>query len=680
MASTDAMDVDLDGQFAQPQPEAHPAALFNTPPQRQRSPIPRASSVPLRLEPHTDMAFVYSSEMMFHAPVRDDPEHNHPEQPERISSIWHELAKTRLAARGARLPIRPVEKAEVLLVHSEDLWDRVEEFQTRELQEFIDSVPYFDQMSLYACNATTRAAKLSCGGVVEACLAVARGPYKKAFAVVRPPGHHAEPENHMGFCFFNNVAVAARVVQQKTPLKKILILDWDVHHGNGTQRAFNEDPSVLYISIHRYENGNFYPCGPFGALQSCGDGPGRGFSVNIPWPTPGMGDAEYIHAFQKVVMPIAMEFAPDLVIISAGFDAARGDQLGECDVTPEGYAHMTYMLAGLANGRLVVALEGGYNLKSISDSAVAVTRVLLGEAPPALPSLVASDVGAETVWLAAREQSKYWSRVDPKGCEPREDAQSLALSIPEILKLHRQYHLYTRHQMMQIPLVGKDIEDRFAAQIMCTQNIFEKDTLVFLIHEFGNLRAEMVSALTCDADLERSYLIDISEGLMDWANEEGFSVLDVNLFPRPAEDYNRTRTTDDLQSELVAYLWDNYVQLSSASNIVLVGHGSACSALISLINLRATSIIRNVKAVVQIIGNQPLRTPKNSVTLREWFVEHSFLAVSASHDFWRNAQEKDIKKQGTIHRFDTKETAQLMLASLPHMKKFVRDQLSAATD
>lgn len=160
--------------------------------------------------------------------------------------------------------------------------------------------------------------------------------------------------------------------------------------------------------------------------------------MNIPWPEAGMGDSDYIHAFQKIVMPIAMEFAPDLVIsrcpfpssqskklttfcaVSAGFDAAAGDDLGECEVTPTGYAHMTHMLAGLAGGRLVVALEGGYNLDSIRNSALAVTQVLLGEAPPEMPPMVASEAATETVWLVAKEQSKYWQSVDPKSCEPRE--------------------------------------------------------------------------------------------------------------------------------------------------------------------------------------------------------------------------------------------------------------------
>ncbi len=166
----------------------------------------------------------------------------------------------------------------------------------------------------------------------------------------------------MGFCFFNNVAIATKVIQRKyregpDKVNKVLILDWDVHHGNGTQKAFEDDPSVLYISIHRHENGTFYPSGPYGDMTSIGVGDGEGFSVNVPWPSGGMGDGDYIYAFDHVVMPIAREFDPDMVIISAGFDAAEGDLLGGCLVTPAGYAHMTHSLDSLADGRLVVALE-----------------------------------------------------------------------------------------------------------------------------------------------------------------------------------------------------------------------------------------------------------------------------------------------------------------------------------
>ncbi|CAA7259140.1 unnamed protein product [Cyclocybe aegerita] len=548
VSSADSMDVDKDP--AQPPEEM---ATINAALPRK----PRASSLPLKPPSHT-VGFIYCSEMMLHCSP-----HGHPEQPLRIKSIFTILVHNQLDKLMKWLPIREVRREEALLVHSEDHWEKVVALQHMTVQQRIDSEDYYDQMSLYVMSATTRSALLSCGGVVEACLAVARGELKKAFAIVRPPGHHAEPDEHMGFCFFNNVAVAARVVQQMTPIKRVLILDWDVHHGNGTQRAFNEDPSVLYVSLHRYEQGIFYPCGPFGSMQSCGEGPGLGYSVNIPWPEKGMGDAEYIYAFQKVVMPIAMEFAPELVIISAGFDAADGDELGECHVSPVGYAHMTHMLAGLAGGRLVVALEGGYNLDSISVSSLAVTKVLLGQAPDMLPPLTANEAATETVWLVAREQSKYWKSVDPKACEPQQGLESISYTIPEILKEHRQHYMYKNHDMMQVPMMSTYMEERFQSQVMCTPDIFQNKTLVFFVHEFGNLRMELQSSATCDVRLENSYLIDFSKELITWVKKEGYSLLDANLYPKPTNKTSaasRLKATEDIGRDVVIYLWDNYVQ------------------------------------------------------------------------------------------------------------------------
>ncbi|KAG8830209.1 Histone deacetylase hda1 [Serendipita sp. 405] len=340
--------------------------------------------------------YVYDVTMMTHI----HPTEDHPETPQRISVIYQEMYAQKLLKDASALFFRPVERQQALLVHSEDHWNKVERMAFMTMEEILTSIPYYEGLSLYVSQQTTMAAKMSCGGVIEACRAVATGLVRNSFAIVRPPGHHAEPDEHMGFCFFNNAAVAARVMQAEGKAKR-----------NGTQKAFLDDPTVLYVSLHRFDDGTFYPGGHFGSLTSCGEGSGLGFSVNIAWPEGDMGDAEYLYAFQRIIMPIAMEFAPDLVIISAGFDAARGDDLGGCDVTPGGYAHMTHMLCSLASGKVVVALEGGYNLDSIRDSAVAVMRVLLGESPPPMPSMVANRKATETIYQALRVQSKYWKSI-----------------------------------------------------------------------------------------------------------------------------------------------------------------------------------------------------------------------------------------------------------------------------
>ncbi|KAF9475778.1 histone deacetylase complex protein [Pholiota conissans] len=634
---------------------------------------PRSSSVPLKPD-NFAVGYIYSSQMMSHFSP-----HGHPEQPLRIQQIWRTIVQDQLDKRMKWIPIREVLKDEALLVHSEDHWDKVIAIQHLSDQARADSEEYYEQMSLYVMPGTTRAALLSCGGVIEASLAVARNELKKTFAIVRPPGHHAEPDEHMGFCFFNNVAVATRVVQERTPLKKILILDWDVHHGNGTQRAFYDNPLVLYISLHRYEQGTFYPCGPYGSLISVGEGPGVGYTVNIPWPEKGMGDAEYIYAFQKVIMPIAMEFAPELVIISAGFDAAAGDELGECLVSPAGYAHMTHMLSGLAGGKLVVALEGGYNLDSISKSALAVTRVLLGQPPDELPPLEANESATETIWLVAREQSKYWKCLDPKACEPREDFEEISFSMPEILKAHRQHYMYKTHSLMQVPMMTPELEDRFSSQIMCTPDIFDNKTLVVFVHEFGNLRLELESSATCDANLERSYLIDFSKQLVSWIKEEGYSLLDANLYPKPAKIIPvRHKTIEDMAKDVLTYLWDNYIQLSNAQRIVFIGHGPGCKPLVDLVNHRTVSVIKVVKVFIQVLGLQKMPScPQDTEDARAWYQKCSLVIVPSTHPIVGPiVKPRDIRRHGTIIPISETRQIKLIVRGIPAIKDFVKEQLS----
>jgi len=451
-----------------------------------------------------------------------------------------------------------------------------------------------------------------------------------------------------------------------------MILDWDIHHGNGTQRAFYDDPSVLYVSLHRYEGGYFYPNGPYGSMVSCGQGPGLGYSVNIPWPEKGMGDADYILAFQKIVMPIAVEFAPELVMISAGFDAAEGDTLGECHVTPAGYAHMTHMLSSLANGKLVVALEGGYCLDAISTSALAVTRVLLGEIPPQLEPMVASEAATETIWQVAREQSKYWKNVDPKAVEPVEEMEPIIFSIPELLKAHRQDYLFRNHGMVEVPLMTQAQRDSFSAQIACTTDIMDNDTLVVFVHEFGNLRVELDSVMYCNLNLEHSYLVDFSKGLIEWVTSAGYALLDVNVFAKP---FQKGKGRADTQvSDLMTYLWDNYIQLTNARRVVLIGHGPGCQALMDLMSRRSVQIMKCVYGVVQVVGNHHVPvTPGDISNLRQWYYKRSLVILPATHNEFRD--HKFLKKHGRILRTDETKPIKLIINALPLIQDFVAKQL-----
>ena len=252
---------------------------------------------------------------------------------------------------------------------------------------------------------TFECARLAAGAAAEAAVAVATGRAPCAAAVVRPPGHHAESGLAMGFCYFNNAAVAARAAQA-AGCRRVLVLDNDVHHGNGTQHIFEGDPTVLYASVHRHDGGAFFP--GTGAADECGQGAGEGFTVNVPWEGPGPGDGDYVCAFSRVFLPVAYEFAPDLIVLSAGFDAALGDPLGGCRVTPAGYAQMVALLRPVAP--LVVLLEGGYNLRATAASVEACVRVLCGERPPPLARAAAAptDVGLAGVGAALAAQRRYW--------------------------------------------------------------------------------------------------------------------------------------------------------------------------------------------------------------------------------------------------------------------------------
>jgi acetoin utilization deacetylase AcuC-like enzyme len=225
------------------------------------------------------------------------------------------------------------------------------------------------------CPGTLDAAYLAVGGALAAADAIMQGDIDQAFCAVRPPGHHAEVDRAMGFCFFNTIAIAARYLQQQHGLQKIMIVDWDVHHGNGTQQAFYDDPTVLFFSTHQYP---FYP--GTGRATETGEGQGKGLTINVPL-SGGQGDEEYLEIFQKVLVPAAEKFQPECIMISAGFDAHRDDPLANMALTEQGYADMTNIVSSIAKnfagGRIVSCLEGGYHLKALAGSVDCHLQVLL---------------------------------------------------------------------------------------------------------------------------------------------------------------------------------------------------------------------------------------------------------------------------------------------------------------
>lgn len=221
----------------------------------------------------------------------------------------------------------------------------------------------------HASGASYEVARLAAGSVLSCIDAVLGASVRAAFCAVRPPGHHAERGEPMGFCLFNNVAVGARYAQRRRGVERVAILDWDVHHGNGTQHIFEEDPSVLYVSLHQYP---FYP--GTGAASDRGIGAGEGATLNIPLPA-GTGEERYRDEFVRRVVPALEEFAPGLLMISAGFDAHRDDPLADMRLTERSFGEFTRLVAPIAP--IVSVLEGGYNLSALASSVEHHLRALI---------------------------------------------------------------------------------------------------------------------------------------------------------------------------------------------------------------------------------------------------------------------------------------------------------------
>ncbi|XP_057674812.1 histone deacetylase 4-like isoform X4 [Corythoichthys intestinalis] len=378
------------------------------------------------VKPRFTTGLVYDSLMQKHQCMCGNT-NSHPEHAGRIQSIWSRLQETGLRAQCECIRGRKATLEELQMVHSEA---HVLLYGTNPLRQKLDCsiTPSFvrlpcggvgvDSDTIWNEVHSSSAARLAVGSVVELVFKVATGELKNGFAVVRPPGHHAEESTPMGFCYFNSVAIAAKLLQQRLNINRILIVDWDVHHGNGTQQAFYDDPNVLYLSIHRYDDGNFFPGS--GAPEEVGSGPGVGFNVNVAFTgglEPPIGDVEYLAAFRSVVMPIANEFAPDIVLVSSGFDAVEGHPppLGGYTLTSKCFGYLTRQLMSLAGGRLVLALEGGHDLTAICDASEACVAALLGQELDPLPAAVLKDRpnlnAVRSLEKVLEIHCKYWRSV-----------------------------------------------------------------------------------------------------------------------------------------------------------------------------------------------------------------------------------------------------------------------------
>jgi len=288
----------------------------------------------------------------------------HPESPDRILGVKDVLENTEPGKKAIKLKVTPATKEEISWVHNPAYIDRVESTKGKVVPLDPDTT---------AGKKSYEAALMAAGGVVACVEGVLSGEVDNAFAFVRPPGHHAEFDRAMGFCLFNNVAIGAEYAIKKHDLKRIAIIDFDIHHGNGTQNFFYKRSDVFYISTHRWP---FYPGS--GLRHEHGEGLGKGYTLNIPMEKGD--DNELINAFKDVVRPLILEYKPELILVSAGYDAHEDDPLGGFSVTREGYKKLTEELVDLANtvcdGKIVFILEGGYNVSALKGCVEDALKVL----------------------------------------------------------------------------------------------------------------------------------------------------------------------------------------------------------------------------------------------------------------------------------------------------------------
>lgn len=406
------------------------------------------------------LCVVYDCRMLKHFDSSDD---FHPEKPSRIASIYAKFQEYGILKRCLILQGKMATEDELLLVHSKKYIDVIKQTSVAETTSIDEKISAFN--SVYINPDTWISARIATGSLLQVVDSVLSNKCQSGTAIIRPPGHHAEKDTACGFCIFNNVAIAAKYAIHNYKVQRILIIDWDVHHGNGTQAVFKDDPNVLYISIHRYDNGSFFPNSEKGNSDFVGEGKGEGFNVNIPWNEKGMGDSEYIAAFQQIVMPIAYQYNPDLILVSAGFDACVGDPIGNCHVSPELYGHLTHWLSALANGRIILILEGGYNVNSISYAMTLCNKALLGDP---LMSLASHQLLRPSALTSIKDvlkiQKKYWPNLKYQVSLPQEDILADAV--------------------LQEKLISKNENDQVVSSTILLEKEFEKVSL-----ENSNLKA-----------------------------------------------------------------------------------------------------------------------------------------------------------------------------------------------
>lgn len=665
----------------------------------------------------------YDVRMRYHAKIFTsyfeyiDP---HPEDPRRIYRIYKILAENGLVKdptlKGAddigdlmqKIPVREATAEEILQVHSEDHLKFLESTAEMSKEQLLEETEKAD--SAYFNHDSYLGAKLSCGGAIEACKAVVEGRVKNSLAVVRPPGHHAEPDTPGGFCLFSNVAVAAKNILKNYPesVRKIVVVDWDVHHGNGTQKCFIDDPRVLYISLHRFEQGKYYPGTLAGGADQCGIGPGLGFNLNIPWPIGGMGDGDYLYAFEKVIMPICYEFSPDLVIISSGFDAADGDVIGGCHVTPTGYGHMTSLLKTLAKGSLCVVLEGGYNLDSIANSALSVAKCLLGEPPNEVKDCLPKPETIGVVEDVIRIQSSYWKSMKPgfEGVDfntpsvitnsgnnsimlqQREEALGPTpkkfSSLQDSIRGPQSANVFGKHDFINLPVLMDQKDEKevpsIEDQVLASSNIYYDKVVVVSIHDPPEVWSQR-DPTTGVLEASSALVMDTNAEIIQWCLKSQHGIIDVNVPVSVIGSTDPFYNNVNAAQEILLYLWDNYIQyFPHLEKLVFVGSGDAYQGVVHLCGQR--DVRKLVKASINFLGkHNQLRAVVSTIdeSVLDWFYQNSLVFTSSRHPCWAPGPDGEAKrprkKYGRVLKCNVDGVENMTAERFEEMTDFILDSI-----
>ncbi|KND01266.1 hypothetical protein, variant 1 [Spizellomyces punctatus DAOM BR117] len=590
--------------------------------------------------PANQTGLFYDPRLLRHTNLFPDEDEEYCEVPERVEKAYEELKRRGLASRCIRLSGIAATYEQLRLVHTEEHIQEISSTRDMEMDQLklMSKERYND---VYFSDATADAASLSCGGAIAVAEAVWLGHVENAIALIRPPGHHAEATKALGFCIYSNVAVAARVLQQQHGVQRILIVDWDVHHGNGTQRAFWNDPNVLFISIHRYEEGAFFPHLSIASADHIGGKRARGRNINVPWPCAGLNDIDYLHAFHRVVLPIAYEFNPEIVIVSAGFDAAIGDPLGLCRVSPAGYSQMTHLLKGLAGGKLVVCLEGGYNLNAVSSSVAAVTSVLLGDPPPPIDmTLGPSPACIETVQTVIECQSPYWKCLVPTfvRSEP-ENLHELIVPLHDVLSGYRTYMLSQTFHLRRIDVEDRDLADRFIGQIHVSKNVESHRGFLFIfVHSSWDEVRGRLDAHSNTLRIGKTSVHDASTRYIRDICRNGHALIDIDI-NATSNEYDTAQVT----KEVTKYAWDNIGRHTNASRILLIGVEMGARGLANLISVRP-ELRSRTECVVMMVSE---KLPAVYESIQDWYFNVS--RVYTWSDLPRGTSISTVAKYGSSY-------------------------------